>query len=82
MSDEPSPPKDFSPALEVLIAQLHLIGVLEGSDIANMARRLRECGRDDLANAIFGIVIANAVDVPEVRRSMMQAVPDGGNDES
>lgn len=75
------PADPLDPALEVLIAQLHLIGVLEGSDISKMARRLRECDRPDLASAVQGVIFGNAMDSPDERRAGIHAI-DGGNSDT
>jgi hypothetical protein len=69
----------MDPTLEVLIAQLHLAGVLGGGDIANMARRLRECDRHDLADAVQGAFFGNALDAPDARQTAIRLVS-GGND--
>ncbi|MES2904629.1 MAG: hypothetical protein V4696_10630 [Pseudomonadota bacterium] len=66
--------------LEVLIAELHLAGVLDGDNLRNMGRRLREAGLEELAEGVEFIPFVNAMDDPEARRAMMVAVPDGGNE--
>lgn len=69
-------------ALEVLIAELHRQGVLDGEAIANMARRLEEAGEGGLGQEVLGVVLANALDEPRARRATLHVVgPNGGNDE-
>lgn len=65
-------------ATEILIAELHRQGVLDGAAIQNMARRLRECGEHDEASAVEGVVLGNALDSPEARRATLHSI-DGGN---
>lgn len=70
-----------STLIEVLIAELHRAGALDGDNLHNMARRLREAGFPDEADGVLFTPFANAMDDPETRRGLIQAVPecDGGN---
>lgn len=68
--------------VEVLIAELHREGVLDGENLHNMARRLGEAGFPDEAEGLMAIPFLNALDSPAERRALIREVPpvDGGND--
>ncbi|MES2903766.1 MAG: hypothetical protein V4696_06230 [Pseudomonadota bacterium] len=76
MSSDPA----LSTLIEVLIAELHLAGALDGANISNMARRLREAGFEDQAAGVMFLPFVNAMDSPEERRATLSLVPDGGNE--
>lgn len=67
--------------LEILIAELHRDGTLDGENLTNMARRMEEAGFPNEASGVLFIPFANAMDSPEERRALMGVVPplDGGN---
>ena len=70
----------IDPVLEVLIAEMHRQGFFGGEAIANMSRRLTESGEAGLAEQVVGIVLANSLDTPEARRSLMHPVSGGNED--
>lgn len=63
-----------STLIEVLIAELHEAGVLGGSNLQNMARRLREAGFPEEADGVLFIPFANAMDSPEERRGLIHGL--------
>ena len=70
----------MDPATEVLIAELHRQGLLDGPAIANMAERLDRIGERDAADRVRGIPLSNKLDDPAEVRAVLTLVPrDGGN---
>lgn len=63
-----------------LIAELHRQGVLDSHAIDNIANRLERAGEDAEADRIRMLVVANALDDPENRRSGIHLVSNGGNE--
>lgn len=64
----------LDPATEILIAELHRQGLLDGEALANIAARLDASGEADAAMAVRMVPVANALDTPEVRRSGLHVV--------
>jgi len=66
----------------VLMAELLKEGVLERSNLASMARRLRNADMSDLAERVEFLPLSNMMDDPDEIRAGMHIVTNGGNQDN
>jgi hypothetical protein len=77
--DKPSPQEELETLVGALMAQLHQSGILRGTDIEAIARRLDLSDMPDMAESVRSIPLADALADPDVVRHSF-AVIDGGRD--
>lgn len=78
MVDTPSPQEQVETLVGALIAQLLSKGILNGTDIHDIAKRLDWASMPDMADSVRSIPFLDALCEPEAVRATFEVI-DGGN---